>query len=152
MQSDATDDAREHPARLDRRRALQLLLGGSSLGVAALLGAPVARYLRPLDESERNAAVAFEAAELGLWDAKLMVVGGRPVVVVNTGEGFAAISAICTHLGCIVKWKKGRRQFFCPCHGGRFGLDGQVLGGPAPRPLPKLEVAEVAGQVIVRPG
>ena len=110
----------------------------------------MARYLQPTDSSERDAPVAIDASEIGLWDGKLVVVGGRPAVVVNTGEGFSATSAVCTHLGCIVKWKKGRRQFFCPCHGGRFGLDGQVLGGPAPRPLPKLEVVEVAGQVIVR--
>ncbi len=50
------------------------------------------------------------------------------------GFGFHALSAVCTHLGCVA----GRDEsggFFCPCHGSRFDEDGNVLGGPAPRGL-----------------
>jgi len=50
------------------------------------------------------------------------------------------MSAVCTHLGCTV----GRPQdstFRCPCHGSVFDEDGEVLGGPAPRPLPSYAVA-----------
>ena len=135
---------------LDRRRALQLLLSGSTVGAAALLGVAGARYLRPLapDESERTASLAPDA--LGPWDAKLLLVGSRPVVVVRTDEGYRALSAVCTHLGCVVKWKKARRQFFCPCHGGRFDASGRVLGGPARRPLARLEVEESEDGVLVR--
>jgi len=136
--------------RADRRRALQLLLGGSSLGVAALLGVPVAQYLRPLDEAEATAVAELHPDEVGLWEAKLVVVRGRPALVVNTGDGYRAVSAVCTHLGCVVKWRTARRQFFCPYHGGRFDLEGQLLGGPAPRPLAKLEVEERPGSVLVR--
>jgi cytochrome b6-f complex iron-sulfur subunit len=135
---------------VDRRRALQLLVGGTSLGAAAAMGFPVAQYLRPLAPDEADSVATLETEGLGLWDAKLVDVGGRPVIVVNTDAGFAALSAVCTHLGCVVRWKKGRRQFFCPCHGGRFDVDGRVLGGPAPRPLAKLEVEEQAGRVVVR--
>lgn len=133
-----------------RRRALKLLVGGSTVGVAALLGVPVASYLRPLEPSEEEAVVALEADEIGLWEGRLVALAGRPVIIVNTGEGFSALSAVCTHLGCVVKWKKGRRQFFCPCHGGRFDVEGRVLGGPAPRPLAKLDVEELSGMVVVR--
>jgi cytochrome b6-f complex iron-sulfur subunit len=133
----------------DRRRLLQLILAGSSLSAAALLGAPVAGYLRPLDESEATAVAEFHPDEVGLWEAKLVVVRGRPALVVNTGEGFQAVSAVCSHLGCIVKWRKARRQFFCPCHGGRFDLEGAVLGGPPPRPLARLDVQERPGRVVV---
>ena len=147
-------DSLSDPAarRVDRRRALQLLLSGSSLGAAALLGAPIAAYLRPMRRDPHAAAVELDPSELALWDARQLLVGGRPVLVVNTDEGIRALSAVCTHLGCVVKWKKGRRQFFCPCHGGRFGVDGRVLGGPAPRPLASLEVAELDGNVVIRPG
>ena len=96
------------------------------------------------------AVAAFGDDEVGLWEAKQVIVAGRPVLVVNTGEGYRAFSAACTHLGCLVKWKKGRRQFFCPCHGARFGLEGEVMGGPAPRPLTKLEVTELPGTIVVR--
>lgn len=138
------------PARLDRRRALQLLLGGSSLGTAAALGVPVARYLAPLPLPAEERSVSLDPAELRPGEGRLVVVAGLPAIVVNTGEGFTALSAVCTHLGCIVKWKAQRRQFFCPCHGGRFDLEGRVLGGPAPRPLARLEVDELPGRIVVR--
>jgi cytochrome b6-f complex iron-sulfur subunit len=133
-----------------RRRLLRLLLGGSTIAVGGLLGVPVSRYLRPLEEAEGAAVAAFPDDELGLWEAKQLIVSGRPVLVVKTADGYRALSAVCTHLGCIVKWQKGRREFFCPCHGARFDIDGNVMGGPAPRPLPELDVAEVPGTIVVR--
>jgi cytochrome b6-f complex iron-sulfur subunit len=53
--------------------------------------------------------------------------------VVRAVDDFHVISAICTHLGCTVQWRDS--EFDCPCHGSRFAPDGQVLSGPAPRPL-----------------
>lgn len=152
--SDSTqDDSTENhpgPPGLDRRRVLQLLVGGSSIAVVGMAGIPVGRYFLPLEPSEEAAVAAFGDDEIGLWDAKQVIVAGRPVLVVNTGEGYRAFSAVCSHLGCVVKWKKGRRQFFCPCHGARFDVDGEVMGGPAPRPLAKLEVTEIPGTIVVR--
>ena len=140
------------PARraVPRRRALELLLGGSALGVVAALGLPVVRYLAPLEVDAGARTVTLDSAELPPFEGRLVVVGGIPALVVNTGEGYAAFSAVCTHLGCVVKWKRARRQFFCPCHGGRFDLEGGVVGGPAPRPLERLEVEEREGKILVR--
>ena len=55
-------------------------------------------------------------------------------------EGFHAISAICTHLGCIVAHNENE-GFACPCHGSRFNETGAVIGGPAPTGLPWLEIS-----------
>lgn len=55
-------------------------------------------------------------------------------------EGFHAISAICTHLGCSVSWEEEEGIFFCPCHGARYHRDGHNYAGPAPRPLDSYQV------------
>ncbi len=55
-------------------------------------------------------------------------------------KGFAVASAVCTHLGCTVAHFSSDQKFHCPCHGSVFGADGNVLHGPAPRPLNWFEV------------
>ncbi len=55
-------------------------------------------------------------------------------------KGFAAASAVCTHLGCTVAHFSSDQKFHCPCHGSVFGPDGAVLHGPAPKPLNWFEV------------
>jgi len=55
-------------------------------------------------------------------------------------KGFAAANAVCTHLGCTVKYFGDDQRFHCPCHGSVFASDGAVQHGPAPRPLEWFEV------------
>jgi len=55
-------------------------------------------------------------------------------------KGFAVASAVCTHLGCTVAYFPSDQKFHCPCHGSVFARDGDVLHGPAPRPLQWFEV------------
>lgn len=57
----------------------------------------------------------------------------------DSREGFSALSAVCTHLGCVVS--KTPDGFFCPCHGSRFDAAGRTISGPAPRPLPWYRVS-----------
>lgn len=60
-------------------------------------------------------------------------VPGQNLFVLHRPEGFAVVSAICSHLGCIVAATPD--GFECPCHGSRFGPDGEVTRGPAPSAL-----------------
>jgi cytochrome b6-f complex iron-sulfur subunit len=64
------------------------------------------------------------------------------------GEGIYAISAICTHLGCVVN--KEKNGFVCPCHGSRYGLDGRLVQGAAPKGLPWFKISMLpSGQLVV---
>lgn len=67
-----------------------------------------------------------------------IALGDQKVAVTREGDKMAAISITCTHLGCIVGVSE--TGFACPCHGSRFDQDGNVTGGPAPKPLPWFEV------------
>jgi cytochrome b6-f complex iron-sulfur subunit len=76
---------------------------------------------------------------------------GRNVMVMSTPDGVAAISLVCTHLGCIVT--RGENAFDCPCHGSRFGANGEVTAGPAPRGLRWLEISRAPdGNLVVDAG
>ncbi|MGE5346903.1 MAG: ubiquinol-cytochrome c reductase iron-sulfur subunit [Acidithiobacillales bacterium] len=64
----------------------------------------------------------------------------RRAYVVGGDGGIYALSAVCTHLGCITRYVSDENAIACPCHGSRFDLEGNVTHGPAPHPLPWLEV------------
>lgn len=74
----------------------------------------------------------------------------QQVYIVRMPAGFYAVSAVCTHLGCITQWKPEDNQIACPCHGSKFTREGMKLVGPAPRPLPHFAVRLAAdGQLLV---
>ncbi len=72
----------------------------------------------------------------------------RKVRIVAGPDGISAMSMVCTHLGCIVSEMDG--GFSCPCHGSKFGPQGEVLKGPAPSALRWFEMSQAAdGQLVV---
>lgn len=77
----------------------------------------------------------------------------KKAYVIGTSNGVYAVSAVCTHLGCITRFKSDEKAIACPCHGSRFDLEGNVTHGPAPRPLPWLDVSEdSSGNLVVDTG
>jgi cytochrome b6-f complex iron-sulfur subunit len=74
----------------------------------------------------------------------------QQVYIVRTKDGFYAVAAVCTHLGCITQWKPEMNQIACPCHGSKFRPDGTKIEGPAPRPLPHFSITLTAdGELLV---
>ena len=73
----------------------------------------------------------------------------QQVYIVRTEKGLWAMSAVCTHLGCITQWKPESNQIACPCHGSKFQREGNVQAGPAPRPLPHFAVRLAADGALV---
>lgn len=65
----------------------------------------------------------------------------QQVYIVRAAQGFYAVSAVCTHLGCITQWKPELEQIACPCHGSKFRMDGTKIEGPAPAPLPHFAIS-----------
>jgi len=62
------------------------------------------------------------------------------IFIVNSAQGYYALQATCTHLGCLTAWKPELGIIACPCHGSKFRSDGSKIEGPAPRPLPWLRM------------
>jgi Rieske Fe-S protein len=73
-------------------------------------------------------------------------------VITENGRDFTALSNICTHLGCRVRWIPDSKTFFCPCHNGIFDSQGQVISGPPPRPLDQYETKVENDQLYILVG
>jgi menaquinol-cytochrome c reductase iron-sulfur subunit len=67
------------------------------------------------------------------------------------GNEFIAISTRCAHLGCPVRYVQAAGNFICPCHGGVYGFQGEVIGGPPVRPLDRFQTRVRAGQLEIGP-
>jgi Rieske Fe-S protein len=107
-----------------------------ALGAAAALTA-LGRFLLPRRPASR-ALLTVTRTDLPVRGA--LVYREARVAIMRDGDAVAALSLVCTHLGCTVTVTP--TELVCPCHGSRFNRKGQVLAGPAPRPLPRLRVVE----------
>ena len=133
-----------------RRNFLMIMLGGVGSLLAVAAGWPLVRFLMPSGQGDSAGQVAIDRAQVALGTAHLFEYQGRPAVVLQPVPGeFVALSAVCTHLGCIVQWQEEESQFLCPCHAGRFSTDGSVVSGPPPKPLETLPVTLDGDQVLV---
>lgn len=75
-------------------------------------------------------------SELANGEGRVLTVEGQRLAVYKNEHGeLQAVSAVCTHLGCIVDFNSAERTWDCACHGSRFHTDGTVIQGPASRPL-----------------
>ncbi len=70
--------------------------------------------------------------------------------VKGSNEDVTVYSPICPHLGCGYRWSEGENKFKCPCHGSVFSIKGEVLAGPAPRPLDVLPSKIENGRLLVK--
>ena len=114
--------------------------GGVVVGALATVRMPVAFGAEPV-----RVAVGKEADFPK--DQPVSVAEGKAFVV-RRDSGLQARSSRCTHAGCEVSWKSD--AFVCPCHKARYGLDGEVLRGPAREPLAALPVKIEGGLVLLQ--
>ncbi len=161
----STSSQESDPAHLGRRR---LFAGAGAIGAGAVLAAcggadaqtTPGTNARPSPSASPTIPARLRASAGGgsagaLTSTSDVPSGGgtvlkdQKVVVTQPKSGeFKAFSAVCTHQGCLVGSVTGG-EIVCPCHGSHYSItDGSVLSGPAPSPLPAVEVAVKGGKVV----
>ncbi len=139
------------PSGPTRRGLVDWVIRFCGAVTAVALVGPALAYLWPITKSGpvKKRQEVGDSAHWDLWSARKVAIANKPVLVIRTDKGFVAFSAVCTHLGCLVEFDAAKKAIYCPCHAGLFNLEGQVTGGPPPRPLPPYQVSETQGKVYV---
>ncbi len=140
--------------RTSRRRLLEWgvwgILGIIGAALASVLGAAV--VLPALPRGTQRRFVLGETSKLTLLPQRFYLVFDQTqgwwserrsqVYYAMRGEAgdVVVFSSTCTHLGCTVRWEEKSRHFICPCHGGIYDAEGEVVSGPPPGPLGRPDV------------
>ena len=123
---------------LSRRRLLTWFLG---LGVIGWLGStlyPVVRFLIPPEVGEAKVSSMKVGMLTDRWEKPFRIIqfGRTPVMLFKDGQGtYRALAATCSHLACIVQYRREDNIVWCACHNGKFDLSGKVVSGPPPDAL-----------------
>jgi Rieske Fe-S protein len=138
--------------RISRRRFIRLG-AAAGLGAVGVGGSAACRSSDGGKEVARGQVIVKEADLAPGSDVAFTDAGtGRPGVLVHLKSGeFVAYSAECTHQGCTVSYRaKGKGYLACPCHGSVFDpvRGGEVVSGPADRPLPRLPIEVRDGRIL----
>ena len=136
MSDDKTNPAQANTdSDVSRRDFLNEITLGA-LGVAGLGGAALTcQFFSPKVLFEPSAT--FRAGNPDLYPVNSVTfLQDQLVYIVRTEAGFYAVSAVCTHLGCITQWKPDANMIVCPCHGSKFEPNGKKIGGPATNSQP----------------
>jgi menaquinol-cytochrome c reductase iron-sulfur subunit len=140
---------------VERRTFLSRIVSFFSLALAALFSLPIFKYLSESLSEQGDTGwyrlIRTDAAELSdevtLVRLKKILREGWHTRIVEenvwvrkkSDGSFLVFNTHCTHLGCSVSWDASKKQFACPCHGGRYDVDGYRTAGPPPRPLDRYE-------------
>jgi len=140
MADEAEKEKHEDPEGTLNRRQFFVRVGLGSLAVAGAGTAVFAyQFLSPNVLYEPSPTVNAGKPESYPPDS-VTLDPATGIFVVRETQGFYALSAVCTHLGCLTAWKPELGTIACPCHGSKFKPDGTKIAGPAPRPLPWLRM------------
>ncbi|MGA2298510.1 MAG: Rieske (2Fe-2S) protein [FCB group bacterium] len=136
----------------NRRDFLKILLGGSLAAWLISIIYPIYHYLEPpkVEEVKVSNVKVGKISDMEKDSGKIIKFGNKPVLVIRSSTGeYKAFAANCTHLDCIVQYRKDLGQIYCACHNGRYDLNGKNVSGPPPAPLEKYNVAIKGEEVIV---
>ncbi len=138
------------------RRAFLGIATAAGLCYAGAIGYPIYRYLASPAEMAANETAVTEvtldkAQDLPVASALMFKFGSSPAMLIhNADDTWVAFSAVCTHLGCTVKFEPDKNRIHCSCHGGVYDPHtGKNVSGPPPKPLKPYKVNVGAANVVV---
>lgn len=139
--------------KISRRQFLGMAWGLSLVGLFGQAGVSLWKYLKPRIEPGTfgSEIVAGEVDEFQPGTVSHVQAGRFYISRLEDG-GILALWHRCTHLGCTVPWREDEGQFHCPCHSSIFTAKGEVVSGPAPRPLDLFPVEIRDGELSVDTG
>ncbi len=150
---------RSRPAPTVSRRGLTTAAG---VAASVLVGVALDRAVAGLGQPAQDHSTQMDlVGPDGLWydvaatsavppgAVRRFSAGGIDGFLVNDGGSLYAVSAICTHMGCHVRWNAAHRRFDCLCHNASYGRRGEVLGGRPLRDLPRIHTRELNGRIYV---
>lgn len=157
--------AAEQPAPTRRTFYLEVIYGLWALIGATFAGvAGVYLFLPPKPKNEGQWVDAADFTKLPLKTPQEVIFNHTRAdgwkitsekatawVVKLSDNQAVAFAPQCTHLGCAYHWDEANHNFLCPCHTSTFSIDGQVLSGPAPRPLDRYAVKIQSGKLQIGP-
>jgi cytochrome b6-f complex iron-sulfur subunit len=148
-----TSSLKSQPQHVARRTFLGWALGVSLLGLLGQAGTALFQFFKPRVEPGTfgGRVVAGQVGEFQPGTVSHVSKGRFYISRLEDG-GLLALWQRCTHLGCTVPWREDEKQFHCPCHSSLFTRTGEVVGGPAPRPLDMFAIEIEDGQVVVDTG
>lgn len=146
-------DLKSQPRHVPRRRFLGWAFGVSLVGLFGQAGMALFQFFKPRIEPGTfgGKVVAGQVGEFQPGTVSHISKGRFYISRLEDG-GMLALWHRCTHLGCTVPWREDEGQFHCPCHSSLFNTRGEVIGGPAPRPLDIFPIEIADGQVVVDTG
>jgi cytochrome b6-f complex iron-sulfur subunit len=138
------------------RRAFLGVATAAGLCYVGAIGYPIYRYLASPAEMAANETAVTEvtldkAQDLPVATALMFKFGSSPAMLIHgADDSWVAFSAVCTHLGCTVKFEPQLNRIHCSCHGGVYDPHtGKNVSGPPPKPLKVYKVSVGATNVVV---
>lgn len=140
--------------RVTRRRLLELGVGAGSGALAAYYAGLAFLDVRPNPAPPGKLQNLGPVSKFPVHEATFVVYTGEGVedglYVVRHSQGQPIVfDQHCTHLQCPIQWYSSIKEFLCPCHGSIYDENGNVLHGPAPRPLHRHYAKVQSGDLIV---
>lgn len=118
------------PKRVNVKESIASVMRNAAGAVGHLLG-----------DRAQTPRLALLEEDVPRGEGRILMVDERRLAIYHDPRGgFRALSATCTHLGCVVGFNDAEATWDCPCHGSRFALDGSIISGPALKPLRQEEL------------